>query len=316
MRIFETQPSGTRQADGTYSGQAKLLTHADGEHDRRLVDSGSELRDRQHGLCHAEGGTPYPSDQNSTTFPNNPNSLMLTAIGDCALLGQAQGSNNVTSIVINEASTVAAVWALRNFISLDGTTVNITSDATNYTGTSGVGVPENYAGLAHAFLNANGISPYKQGAFVQYTGGGGGGRHGRRTGARAGAELAGLGAVSVHYRSATPGQFDLCTQLYQLATPPGGTAPSNSLAAMLNIAKYPANNAAGILAFSLTAGSGLSLFCVRFDPPSGSRSALAAFMFQRSRPSARSPATGALPSITCPAMAPARRRKARLIPST
>lgn len=252
VKIFETQPSGTAQADGTYSGQAKQLTAltANTTGGWSIQDLNCETGNMVY--VTAEGGTPYPSDQNSTTFPNNPNSLMLTAIGDCALLGQAQGSNNVTSIVINEASTVAAVWALRNFISLDGTTVNITSDATNYTGTSGVGVPGNYAGLAHAFLNANGISPYKQGAFVQYTGG-------------VAADGTGGGLVPVQelnslayvqylctIGSATPGQFDLCTQLYQLATPPGGTAPSNSLAAMLNIAKYPANNAVGILAFSLT----------------------------------------------------------------
>jgi hypothetical protein len=48
------------------------------------------------------------------------------------------------------------------------------------------------------------------------------------------------------------GDFSYCTTLYQLATPPGGAAPTNSLQAMLNIARYPANNATDILTFTLT----------------------------------------------------------------
>ena len=46
----------------------------------------------------------------------------------------------------------------QDFISLNGTTVNVTSSAMNYGGTKGVGTPTNFAGLAHAFLNANNLS--------------------------------------------------------------------------------------------------------------------------------------------------------------
>ena len=160
----------------------------------------------------------------------------------------------MTSIVTNEASTVAAVWALRSFISLSGTTVNVTSSSTNYGGTNRIGTPGNFAGLAHAFLNANNLSPYKIGNFVQFTGD-------TDSLATGGAlvpvqELNSLAYAqylcTIGSDGTTPGSFAYCTTLYQLATPPGGTAPTNSLQAMLNIARYPTNNAAAIMAFTQT----------------------------------------------------------------
>lgn len=48
-----------------------------------------------------------------------------------------------------------------------------------------------------------------------------------------------------------PGDFSYCNTLYQLATPPGGSAPTNSLQALLNIARYPGNHVADILSFTL-----------------------------------------------------------------
>ncbi len=47
------------------------------------------------------------------------------------------------------------------------------------------------------------------------------------------------------------GDFSYCGTLYQLTTPPGESAPTNSLQAMLNIARYPKSNAADILNFTL-----------------------------------------------------------------
>ncbi len=160
----------------------------------------------------------------------------------------------------NEASTVAAVWALRNFISLNGTTVNVTSSSTNYAGSKGIGAPGSFAGLAHAFLNANNLSPYKVGNFQQYTNGGNTGAPGDAVGVPGGLvpvqELNSLAYAqylcTIGSDGTTPGNFSYCNTLYQLATPPGGTAPTNSLQAMLNISRYPANNAAAILAFTLT----------------------------------------------------------------
>lgn len=255
VKIYVTQPSGSA-TNGTYVGTAKLLktitANTTGGWSVAVSDIGCSSPDMVY--VTAEGGIPYPGALNSTPLSNNPNSLMMTAIGDCSLLTTgAVNSNNITSIVTNEASTVAAVYALRNFISLNGTTVNVTSSATNYAGTSGVGVPGNYAGLAHAFLNANNLAPYKLGAFQQWTAGGTDATNGGVVQVQ---ELNSLAYAqylcTIGGDGTKAGDFSYCTTLYSLTTPPGGTAPTNSLQAMLNIATYPTNNAAGILAFTQT----------------------------------------------------------------
>jgi hypothetical protein len=252
VKIYATQPSGVA-TNGVYVGAAKLLatTTANTTGGWSVTSVSCSSPDQLY--VTAEAGVPYPSGFNSTTLTNNPNSLMMTAIGDCSILGSTPGTDNVTSIVTNEASTVAAVWALRNFISLNGTTVNITSSPTNYAGTGGVGTASNFAGLVHAFLNANNLSPYKIGNFVQFTNGAVDATKGGLVPVQ---ELNSLAYAqylcTIGGDGTTAGNFSNCTTLYQLATPPGGTAPTNSLQAMLNIANNPTNNASAILTFTLT----------------------------------------------------------------
>jgi hypothetical protein len=253
INIYVTQPTGT-VSNGAYTGTAKLLQTVTADATGSWTAQGLSCSSPDQLYVTAAAGVPYPSQQSGTTLSNNPNSLMLTAIGDCSILSSASSTANITSIVTNEASTIAAVWALRSFISLSGTTVNITSDATNYAGTNGVGVPGNYAGLAHAFLNANSLSPYKLGGFNQYVG-------------DVDATQTNLGLVPVQELNSlsyvqylctigndgtSASNFNYCTTLYGLATPPGGKAPTNSLQAMLNIANNPSYNAAAILAFAQT----------------------------------------------------------------
>ena len=253
VNVYATQPSGTA-SNGSYTGSAKLLATTTANTTGGFSLTGVSCSSPDQLYVTAVGGVPYPSGVTFTSLTNNPNSVLLTAIGDCSILTSATATTNITSIVVDEASTVAAVWALRNFISLNGTTVNITSDASNYAGTGGVGTVGNYAGLAHGFLNANNLSPYKLGNFQQYT-------FGSNTGTAAGLvpvqELNSLAYAQYLCTigtpdGITPGNFSLCTSLYQLATPPGGAAPANSLQAMLNIARYPANNSDAIMAFTLT----------------------------------------------------------------
>jgi hypothetical protein len=252
VKVYETQPNGVA-TNGVYVGTAKLLTTVTANTTGGWSVQGLSCSSPDQLYVTAEAGVPYPSNLSSTSLANNPNSLMMTAIGDCSILSSATGTNNITSIVTNEASTVAAVWALRNFISVNGTTVNVTSSVTNYGGTNGIGTPTNFAGLAHAFLNANNLSPYKVGNFVQYTNGSADGTGGGLVPVQ---ELNSLAYAqylcTIGSDGTAPGNFSYCTTLYQLATPPGGTAPTNSLQAMLNIARYPANNAAAILAFTQT----------------------------------------------------------------
>ncbi len=251
VKIYETQPNGVA-SNGTYTGTAKLLKSLTANATGGWNATGLSCASPDQLYVTAESGVPYPFNLTSTTLATNPNSLMMTAIGDCSIFTSASDANNITSIVTNEASTVAAVWALRNFISLNGTTVNVTSAATNYAGTSGIGTSTNFAGLAHAFLNANNLSPYKIGSFQQYTDGSNNGVGGGLVPVQ---ELNSLAYAqylcTIGSDGTTPGDFSYCSTLYQLATPPGGTVPTNSLQAMLNIARYPANNAAALLNFTL-----------------------------------------------------------------
>ncbi len=251
VKVYATQPNGVA-ANGSYTGTAKLLTTVTANTTGGWTASDLNCSSPDQLYVTAEAGVPYASTQTaSTSLTNNPNSLMMTAVGDCSTLKSTPGTNNITSIVTNEASTVAGVWALRNFISLTGTTVNITSSPSNYAGTNGVGAPGNFAGLAHAFLNVNNLSPYKVGNFVQYTNGSADGSGGGLVPVQ---ELNSLAYAQYlcTIGGTKPGDFGYCNTLYQLATPPGGAAPTNSLQAMLNIARYPKNNAAAILAFTLT----------------------------------------------------------------
>ncbi|SNT42085.1 hypothetical protein SAMN05421770_11323 [Granulicella rosea] len=252
VNVYATQPNGVASG-GSYTGTAKLLASTTSNATGGWSLSGISCNSPDQLYVTAFGGVPYPSGSLTTNLVNNPNSLMMTAIGDCSILTSASSTLNVTGVVTNEASTVAAVWALRNFISINGTTVNVTSSATNYGGANGVGGAGHFAGLAHAFLNANNISPYKLGNFVQYTGGVDGAAQGGLVPVQ---ELNSLAYAqylcTIGSDGTSPGSFTYCNTLYQLATPPGGSAPANSLQAMWNIARYPGNNAAAILTFTLT----------------------------------------------------------------
>ena len=57
-------------------------------------------------------------------------------------------------------------------------------------------------------------------------------------------EMANILASCVNTRGYTVGDKTPCDNLFSLATPPGGTAPTNTFAAALDIAKHPGNNAA------------------------------------------------------------------------
>lgn len=84
---------------------------------------------------------------------NNPQSLLMAALGPCA------GISTSTVIYVSEVTTVAAGYALSNFMGISGSTVNISAPATNNavtpscTGT-GSSMTCSASGLAHAFLNA------------------------------------------------------------------------------------------------------------------------------------------------------------------
>jgi hypothetical protein len=146
IKVYETKPNGVA-TNGVYVGTATVLgttTTDGGGHFSFNNGSGAPTlacsSASDYLYVTSAGGTPM--GQSSA----NSNILLMAAIGSCSNIGNV--------IVINEATTIAAAYALAPFMSLSGTTVNITSSATNYATVSTTPGSQSAAGLAHAFLNA------------------------------------------------------------------------------------------------------------------------------------------------------------------
>ncbi|WP_446742235.1 beta strand repeat-containing protein [Silvibacterium acidisoli] len=175
----------------------------------------------------------------TATDVNNPNTLLLAAIGSCSTLA----ANN--AVVVNEATTVAAAYALRPFIAIAGGAVNIGAPAVNNSSTpactgTGSSMTCTASGLAHAFLNALSLvnsaaasapagtvyttSPYNGSASIPTA----------------------LVNSLADATNACTSSSSSCASLFTAATPPGGSAPTNTLQALMNIAQYPSQNVASI----------------------------------------------------------------------
>jgi sugar lactone lactonase YvrE len=149
---------------------------------------------------------------------NNPAIALMVATGPCS------GLSSISFVNIDEVTTVASVWALAPFL---GYGAQVGASTTNS------------VGLSNAFNNVNNITDITNGTSPGST---------APTGAVIPVAklytLANILASCVNSSGATA-----CDALFAPATPPGGTAPTNTLDAALNIARYPSNNAAAL--FSL-----------------------------------------------------------------
>ncbi|HTV07713.1 MAG TPA: hypothetical protein VMD97_01555 [Candidatus Aquilonibacter sp.] len=154
---------------------------------------------------------------------NNPALAMMAPLGSCGNLSPTQ------FIWINEVTTVAAAYTLAPF-SADIT--HIGSSATNYAGAGNT-----QSGLANAFLNA--------GLIVDTSTGNVPAALPSNLTTETGKIYALADAVAACINSAgasSPG----CSALFTAATPSGGSAPTNTWDALMNIVKNPANNVAGV----------------------------------------------------------------------
>jgi hypothetical protein len=144
---------------------------------------------------------------------NNPALAMMAPLGACGNLTPTQ------FIWINEVTTVAAAWALAPF----------TQDI-SHIGASGT----NSRGLANAFLNAQLIANTATGTTATLS---------SNLTTEPGKIYSLADAVASCINSdGTSG----CTPLFTAATPSGGSAPTNTWDAVVNIVKNPANNVAGV----------------------------------------------------------------------
>lgn len=144
---------------------------------------------------------------------NNPALAMMAALGSCGNLTPSQ------FIWINELTTVAAAWALAPF-----------SQDIAHIGASST----NSVGLANAFLNAQLIANTSNGTVATLP---------SNLTTEPGKINALADAVASCINSdGTSG----CSPLFTAATPSGGSAPTNTWNALMNIVKNPAKNVNGV----------------------------------------------------------------------
>jgi hypothetical protein len=163
----------------------------------------------------ATGGYPGPSA--------NPNLALMAALGSCSAL---QANANNTFIELNEVTTVAAAYALAPFM----------------TGIAGMSTsPDNLLGLNLAFAdvnqlvdNSNGTSPgpaLPSGAILSLN---------------QINSFADSLAACVNSTGGTAGDASSCGKLFAAATPPGGTAPTDTVSAVINIVQHPGQDVGSI----------------------------------------------------------------------
>jgi len=178
---------------------------------------------------------------NTGTYSANSAALLMASIGPCSVLSSS------TNLWIDEPSTIAAAYALSGFMTVSGTTVNISAPANNNATTpscSGAGssMTCSSAGLAHAFLNAtNLVSAVGSSATgLAYST--------LPTNAKAVAPQSTIHALANSVEAcinSSGSTSTACTSLFADTTPPAAlvsgtaTAPTNTLQALLDLAQYP-----------------------------------------------------------------------------
>jgi streptogramin lyase len=165
----------------------------------------------------AQGGNPGLGSGKA-----NPALLMMAALGDCG------GLSSSTSIVVNEATTVAAVWALSQFM---GASVNVGSSATNTTGLRNA-----FAIARNLVETSTGLAPgaaLPSGALTES------------------AKLYTLADVLAQCVNSDGGSA--CTPLFAASTTARGTL-ANTLDAALSIVRNPGSNVADVFNASAPQG--------------------------------------------------------------
>lgn len=260
VRLMETQSNG-------YGGAAKQLlqTTSDAGGFFTFPDTGWSCDSNQFAYITVTSGH---TDTNAT----NNNVGQIGVIGNCGKVLSTVAQIDAVNVYVSELSTIAAAYALRGFITVDdtyagtgGQMINISAPVNNnasagacvyYTPTTCIA-----AGLSHGFENA-----YNLVDSVSFDG------HLPSGAARSTTPTnqygyvpqslintlanvlqscvdspGGVVASPLTYLPGGPGSTH-CGDLFFWATPPGGTAPTNTLEVALNMAQYPTNNAAALYA--------------------------------------------------------------------
>jgi hypothetical protein len=179
----------------------------------------------------ATGGNPGIAPTVSNPTPNNAALVEMAALGSCAnLLANA----STTFINMSEVTTVAGAWSLARFM-------NSPSNAGTSTG--------NVSGLESAFTTANRLANLATG-----TASGPALPPGATVSVPEINTLANILASCINTDGSTAAGTP-CNSLFAAATPPSGTAPTDTLTAALNIAHFPSNNAGALYLLSTGVGA-------------------------------------------------------------
>ena len=195
-----------------YGSGATLLTPA------VFTDQNGAFIMQANVTCPSSSALTYVTAGGGHTGSGSDNSAigMMAAPGSC-------GSLNNSTAVVNEVTTIAAAWALTPFLGSGGVV-----------GTSS----GNQKGLANGFAGAANLVDVSSGATP------GKSVPGNATIPKTKINtLADILSACVELSST-----NACSTLFAAATPPGGTAPNNTLDAALNIARNPAVNPAALFA--------------------------------------------------------------------
>jgi hypothetical protein len=168
---------------------------------------------------------------NSGGSASNPNLTEMAALGSCSAL---QANASTTFVQLNEITTVAAAYALAPFMT------GVASMSTSASNTTGLNFA--FADVNQLVNNSTGRSPGTDlplGAIVPLA---------------QVDSLANSLAACVNSTGGTAGDTSSCGRLFTAATPPGGTAPTDIVSAVIDIVQHPGQNVAAIYAL----GSGTS----------------------------------------------------------
>jgi hypothetical protein len=167
----------------------------------------------------ARGGKPGP-----TAPAANPAIVLLTPVGACNRVAPA------SQVVVNEATTVTAAYALSQFLAAGE---NLGATSTNTVGLA------NAAALASVLVNvATGTSP---GASFAANG------SSATTAAR-------INSVANLLNTCTAASVG-CSALFSATTPSGGSAPTDTFGAALNLVRHPAANVGALYGLAGTSSA-------------------------------------------------------------
>jgi hypothetical protein len=157
---------------------------------------------------------------------NNPNLALMAALGQCPAAGSI--ASGVPFVFVNEVTTVASVYALAGFM-------------TDLAHVSSSGTPLAQAGIAQAFAAVNNLVTISTGAALATTPAG--------NGTVPQAEINTLANIIASCVNSVGASSVSCTALFANAQN-GGTAPTDTVTAALNIAHNPGANVSTLFAIA------------------------------------------------------------------